>query len=205
MHPTDVLSQEHRVIESRLDRLEQEIAAIQRSGPFVRATFDEALDFFRNFADGCHHAKEEKLLFPRMAARGVPEHGGPIGVMLAEHDQGRSYLRAVRDNLAAAEQGSAEALRAVSENASGYIALLRQHIMKEDNILFRMAKMVLNPADVAELSSQFAAVEVPERFQTVCAGGPTPDLPRTPSTASSSSPMRIGLLMWPSIPEARQS
>ncbi len=164
MHPTEILSQEHRVIEGMLERLEEQMETTQ---PFPRAFFDEALDFFRNFADGCHHAKEENLLFPRMRERGVPGNGGPIGVMLAEHDQGRAYLRAVRENLDAAEQGSAQARELVFGNAKGYITLLRQHIYKEDNILFRMALMVLAPDDVAELAREFAAVEVPERFQAV--------------------------------------
>jgi hemerythrin-like domain-containing protein len=47
--------------------------------------------------------------------------------------------------------------------------MLRQHIHKEDNILFRMAKMVLQPDDVAELTREFAAVEVPERFLALTA------------------------------------
>ena len=162
MHPTDVLSQEHRIIESKLDELEQQLDG---AGPFPRRYFDEALDFFRNFADGCHHAKEENLLFPRMKERGVPERGGPIGVMLAEHDEGRAYLKAVRENLDAAGRGDAEARRLVHVNAAAYIEMLRHHIRKEDNILFRMARVVLQPDDVAELQKEFAAVEVPERFR----------------------------------------
>jgi hemerythrin-like domain-containing protein len=164
MHPADVLSQEHRIIEGKLDELEQQLRSIRAGEPFPRAFFDAALDFFRNFADGCHHAKEENLLFPRMKERGVPQHGGPIGVMLAEHDQGRGYLKAVRENLDAAQQGSPQALHAVLENAGNYIVMLRQHIQKEDNILFRMARMILEPDDVAELTREFDAVEVPERF-----------------------------------------
>ena len=83
MHPTDILSQEHRAIESMLDALETQIRQAKSGGPFPRLFCDDALDFFRNFADGCHHAKEENLLFPRMRERGVPQYGGPIGVMLA--------------------------------------------------------------------------------------------------------------------------
>jgi hemerythrin-like domain-containing protein len=169
MHPTEILSQEHRAIENKMDELERQVRGTAAGEPFPRRFFDEALDFFRNFADGCHHAKEENLLFPRMKERGVPERGGPIGVMLAEHDQGRAYLKAVRENLDAAEQGSGDARERVFANAAGYIALLRQHIQKEDNILFRMARMVLQPDDVAELTREFAAVEVPERFQALAA------------------------------------
>jgi hemerythrin-like domain-containing protein len=165
MHPTEILSREHRVIEKMLDETDEQIRRTEAGHPFPRRFFDEALHFFRNFADGCHHAKEENLLFPRMKERGVPERGGPIGVMLHEHDQGRAFLKGVRENLDAAEQGSEESRRLVFENARGYIVLLRQHIFKEDNILFRMAQMVLQPDDVADLNREFDAVEVPEKWR----------------------------------------
>lgn len=152
MHPTDILSQEHRVIEARLDALELELQALESGQPLRREWFAETLDFFRDFADHRHHAKEEALLFPRMKARGVPEQGGPIGVMLAEHDQGRSYLQTVRHNLA--DGGSRDAVIAA---ARGYIALLRQHIYKEDHILFEMARRVLRAEDVEALNREFAA------------------------------------------------
>jgi hemerythrin-like domain-containing protein len=167
MHPTDRLSQEHRAIEAKLNVLEKELRATVSGAPLRRAFFDEALDFFRNFADGCHHAKEENLLFPLLTERGMPADGGPIAVMLAEHDAGRAYLKAVGENLDAAVAGSEAAREQVCANATAYIELLRHHIYKEDNILFRMAQRLLAPDDVAELERQFAGVEVPERFQAV--------------------------------------
>ena len=165
MHPTEILSLEHRAIEARLDALEEQIHATAAGQAFPRRFFDEALDFFRNFADGYHHAKEENLLFPRLKERGMPANGGPIAVMLAEHDEGRACLKAIRENLDAAEQGDRDARRAVLDYAAAYIEMLRAHIQKEDNILFRMAAMILQPDDVAELQKEFAAVEVPQRFQ----------------------------------------
>jgi len=164
MHPTEILSREHRAIEARLNEMEARIRADEPGAAFPRAFFEEALDFFHNFADGCHHAKEENLLFPLLKERGMPERGGPLGVMLAEHEEGRGYLRAMRQNLNAA-QGSAAAREEVFANAAAYIDLLRSHIFKEDHVLFRMAQRVLQPDDVAELRKQFAAVEAPERFR----------------------------------------
>lgn len=165
MHPTEILSHEHRAIEARLNEMESRISVLEPGSAFPREFFEDALDFFRHFADGCHHAKEENFLFPLLQERGVPEQGGPIGVMLAEHDEGRAYLKTVRDNLDNAARGSQSARDAVCAGASAYIDLLRAHIFKEDNILFRMAQLVLQPDDVAELHKQFAGVEVPERFQ----------------------------------------
>jgi hemerythrin-like domain-containing protein len=85
--------------------------------------------------------------------------------MLAEHDEGRAYLKAVRESLAAAEEGSEEARERALENAEAYIGLLRSHIYKEDNILFRIAQTVLGPEDVRDLDREFARVEIPERYR----------------------------------------
>jgi hemerythrin-like domain-containing protein len=75
--------------------------------------------------------------------------------MLKEHVQGRNYLAVVRANLDAARDGSPEAVTAVCDAATGYIGMLRQHIYKEDNVLFQMAIRALTPEDVTELSAGF--------------------------------------------------
>lgn len=157
-HPVDILSSEHRIIERVLDAMENKVLNLG-SGPFPKEFFEQALDFFANFADRCHHGKEEQRLFPALKQRGIPEQGGPIGVMLYEHSQGRAHLEAIRNNLAAAAQGDAKALGTVRREAMSYIILLRQHIQKEDHILFAMARSVLTPADVERLQQEFACVE----------------------------------------------
>lgn len=159
MLPTDQLSQDHRVIERVLNALDQAASRLHAGAPVPAAFFKEVADFIKGFADGCHHRKEEEHLFPAMEEAGFPRFGGPIGVMLAEHDEGRRYtagLRAAAERLAA---GDADAVNAVVENARGYAALLRQHIMKEDNVLFMMAKRALSPEKQDELLEAFERVE----------------------------------------------
>ena len=157
-HPTQVLSDEHRVIERVLTALEVRLEDLG-SGPFPRRFLDQALDFFANFADRCHHGKEELRLFPALKLRGIPEEGGPIGVMLSEHEAGRAHLGAIRDSLDAAERGDPEAVAAVRLHGLDYIQLLRAHIQKEDTILFAMARRVLTPEDVERLQKEFECVE----------------------------------------------
>ncbi len=60
-----------------------------------------AADFITGFADGCHHRKEEGVLFKALQANGMPAGQGPIAVMLSEHEQGRKFTRNMR---AAAQQ-----------------------------------------------------------------------------------------------------
>ena len=159
MSATDDLRTDHRAIERMLAILE---AAAQRleQGERVRPeVFRQAVDFVRNFADRCHHAKEEENLFPRMEARGVPRDGGPIGVMLFEHDEGRAFVGAIAAAIDVYERDGQAAARVIAENARGYVDLLRQHIMKEERVLFPTADRVLSPADQAELEQQFEQIE----------------------------------------------
>ena len=180
-HPVDVLMAEHRTIERVLTAVENRLAD-SGNGSFPYEFLTEALNFFRNFADGCHHAKEEELLFPLLEQRGISREHGPIGCMLKEHVQGRNYLATVRTNLDAARDGSPVAVATVRTAALSYIEMLRQHIYKEDNILFQMAIRALSPADAADLLTSFVepsnprlSPEVREHYEelanTLCAAG----------------------------------
>jgi len=144
--PIDTLMDEHRVIEKVLDALE---AAAEREVPF--SFYERALEFLASFADQCHHAKEEDRLFPALEERGVPRAGGPIGVMCSEHVEGRDHIRRMRELV---EREDREGLRRESLD---YVALLRQHIDKEDNVLFAMARSVLTPPDAERLAREFEA------------------------------------------------
>jgi hemerythrin-like domain-containing protein len=111
--------------------------------------------FFAQFADKCHHAKEEDLFFPLLKARGVREEGGPIGVMLHEHDVGRDCVRRMRESSETDEFNGATFATAAKE----FIPLLRQHIFKENNILFKMAASMLSEADDADMNVKFSEIE----------------------------------------------
>lgn len=159
MEATEILMSEHRVIERMIATLEaatNKLAAGQAVRP---GFFLDAADFIKGFADGCHHRKEEGVLFEAMVAAGLPKQTGPIAVMLSEHEQGRAFTRGMR---AAAERlagGDASGAHEVVANARGYAALLRQHIQKEDHILFPMADQVIPAAKQAGVTEAFERVE----------------------------------------------
>ncbi len=159
--PTQVLKDEHELILQALDALEQKISALERGAPPDQAYFEKAVDFIRTFADRCHHGKEENLLFRTMVNRGFPLQGGPIAVMLHEHDVGRAFVRGLAEATAQVATDPAAAQRII-ENGRGYIQLLRAHIDKENTILFPMADHVLSPEDQEHLGKEFERFEMEE-------------------------------------------
>ncbi len=153
MKSVEVLMHEHRVIERGLAVLEAIADRIERGRSVPTDKVTALLDFFQVFADQCHHGKEEGMLFPELEAKGIPKEGGPIGVMLIEHEEGRELRRRM---IKAASNLTDEANRQQFVTAAReYINMLRQHIWKEDNVLFQMAQQVLTEADDAELVERF--------------------------------------------------
>lgn len=112
----------------------------------------------RNYADGFHHAKEEKILFPALEVKGFSPHQGPVAVMLSEHIQGRNFVKGMAENIALYKKGDLPALEQVFINMTDYVNLLRNHISKENNILFRMADRVLSKEDHEALLNSYASV-----------------------------------------------
>ena len=156
---TEALKDDHRVIERVLAVLE---GLTKSPGAVSLTTWGKVLDFIRNFADKCHHLKEEKLFFPALEEHGIPREGGPIGMMLAEHEEARGYVRAMADALGHARDIPDTAKKVLVENATAYLRLLPQHINKEDEVLFQMADEVLTPEEQKQLLREFEEHETKE-------------------------------------------
>ncbi|MFW6067470.1 MAG: hemerythrin domain-containing protein [Myxococcota bacterium] len=147
---TDILRREHDLITRALDVLRGVSDA--PDAPGAQHAAERLVAFFRDFADGAHHAREEGALFPALQSRGLPREGGPVGCMLREHDEGRRLVghmaRCVEVGLV--DRESREAFR---EAARDYAILLGQHIFKENHVLFDMADRVLPPELAARLGA----------------------------------------------------
>ena len=146
---TEELRAEHQIILSVAAVLETLTERFQRGDGFELEGLGQCVEFLRYFADACHHAKEEDLLFPLLESKGIPREGGPIGVMLYEHQIARRYTLEMRSALSAVlrkEDGAAEKF---IEPARQYVELIRRHIHKEDTVLFDMGDGVMDEQDRA--------------------------------------------------------
>ena len=144
---TKVLVEEHQLILRMIALVEKNSALLEKRDFSDWQFFLDAVDFIRHFADRFHHAKEEDTLFTALIDNGMPEDNSPVAAMLMEHDQGRAFVRGLETAAAKALAGEEGQEEAILENARGYAALLRDHIDKEDNILYPLSERIL-PADM---------------------------------------------------------
>lgn len=173
--PTSVLSHEHRVIERMLVVLETMSDKVERLEEVPPSDFERAVEFVRKFADGCHHAKEEHQLFPYLGEKGIPASSGPIGVMLREHEMGRGFVRGMAEAFERYAAGETDAAPLVVQNARDYVALLKGHIQKEDEVLFPMVEEILDEEDRRTLMERYVEAEaalgegVHEKYEALAA------------------------------------
>ena len=162
MTPTEILKHEHQIILMVLKGAEREGNAARKKGACDAQTVEKMADFFKMFVDRCHHAKEERHLFPALERHGVPKEGGPLGVMLSEHEEGRGYVRAIAAALPGLKAGRNAAAAQLADGLLAYTTLLRAHIDKEERVLFAMADRLLTPKECQDMVKAFDKVETEE-------------------------------------------
>lgn len=156
---TRTLVDEHRLILRMITLLERNAARTADGGYSNWQFYLDGVDFIRNFADRFHHAKEEDVLFEALVKNGMPRENSPIAAMLMEHDQGRAFVKAMETATLEAMDGQSGRERTIADNALAYAALLREHIAKEDEILYPLAERVIPDTMRDGIIAGYAAAE----------------------------------------------
>ncbi len=150
---TRVLSEEHQQILKVANALEAECRLIEAGKQPDKKFFEHAISFIRNYADKFHHAKEEDILFKELCRDTVELHCNPVQQMLYEHESGRSFVKGIEDGLK--ENNPSKICR----SATGYADLIKDHIFKEDNILYPMAERALSQKIKRSMLERFKKAE----------------------------------------------
>lgn len=159
MKPTDELKKEHRAIKIMLNILIELAGRLETGQGADLKDLNDILEFLRIFADRCHHAKEEELLFPAMEKAGIPGEQGPIAAMLAEHQASRTLVRDMDEAVNGIARGEDRAGLNFARQARAYAELLAAHIEKEDNILYPLADSHLSKKTQENLKEGFDHIE----------------------------------------------
>lgn len=157
MKPTEDLMREHSTIKIMLGIMKNIADNIAEKKGADAGDLEKILDFLKNYADKCHHGKEEEALFPAMVNAGMPRESGPIAVMYADHILGRKYISHIENALNDYRNGKSD--KPIEIALLNYIDLLRGHILKEDSILFPMAERILPEMAQDQLAKRFVIIE----------------------------------------------
>lgn len=130
-----------------------------------RQDLQALVDFLSEFADACHHGKEETLLFPLLTQTGNPQVRRVVEQLLPEHAQGRHWIAKMRHALQPFRPEN------FHDAARAYAQLLLAHIEQENTVLFPMADRLLSTEQLISLSREFDAFELrvmgPERHEAL--------------------------------------
>lgn len=144
MDAMDILIKEHEYIKKVLVGVKRDCEELANGKEVDIALYRAVIDFVRNYADKYHHEKEEKDLFTLLSEADEKLKNGPVRGMLLEHDMGRFYIKKLEENLEQYENGNKTRKAYIIANALSYATMLEEHINKEDNVLYAMAKRLLS-------------------------------------------------------------
>lgn len=152
------LVHEHELIERAMAVLKKNLEGLE-SGQYDATQLTRALDFLLEFGDKVHNKKEEDHLFPLMNQLGIPIEGGPLGVMLMEHEAERELLARMMLDIPKLEGFPIENLSKFKQEGMEYLRIRAEHIWKENDVLYAMGRQIIPTDATATLVDDFNAID----------------------------------------------
>lgn len=151
----ELLKRDHEVTERVFAAMEAKFSSADGPPPALVGLLVDYL----HYVDQCHNQKEELHLFPRLEQKGMPRHGGPLGVMLQEHERAKQILARLVPLATAYAAGDRQPLAELRAAFGDYASLCKDHFWKENDILYPMAQRLLSDAEAAAVVAGIEEVE----------------------------------------------
>jgi hemerythrin-like domain-containing protein len=155
--PLAVLIGEHHTILTVLDEVEREARRVELQRQVREAFWEDVLRFSDEFDRGLHHQKEEALLFPALEAAGLSPVSGPTAVLRDEHLRSHYWRQRIEQALRVRDRVR------LCVSATSYVDLMRAHVLKENQILFPLARRLLRPEQLQTLHREFRLLAADQR------------------------------------------
>jgi hemerythrin-like domain-containing protein len=160
MKATQYLKKEHEEIAMMLSIMQKITHKVGGGEKLYVEHYEKIIDFLEGFADKCHHhAKEELILFPAMESKGIKKDEKCIGLELKEHKESNDFVQSLHKAFNVYKKDSNKGAIGVFAGLLNYINLLRSHIEKENNVLFKMADEVLSDKEQEVMLKAFIKQE----------------------------------------------
>ena len=137
MEPIVFLMKEHRVIEDMVKALSIELDRERKQKSVDFPFLDTAIDFFKTYADRCHHGKEEGILFRGLSKKHLSaEHKEMMKTLVEEHVFARKTVGSLLESRQSFDQEDANALEKIIVVLEDLAVFYPRHIEKEDQRFF---------------------------------------------------------------------
>lgn len=148
------LEETHKQILDFFWRWELKAQEAQWATPQEQGALVNTLLRFHDDVLEIHTRQEEESLFPRIER----ELDGPVACMLEEHRQASALLGQLMDDARALMAGEAVFAEQAVPRVRAMAQLFRQHIQKENQVLYPMARNVLDESQLAQIAKEMARI-----------------------------------------------
>lgn len=159
MHALHIIQDEHRNLWRIALTLEQVIDDLHGSPRSELAFFYAVFDYFDQFVDQAHHAKEDRHLFCRLRQR-TELANAALDQLESEHRHAPARLANLRQLLADCLHGQAS-LDTLTTALRQYTNDLKAHIRTEEQQVFPLASQWLTEQDWDEINQAFRSHQDP--------------------------------------------
>jgi hemerythrin-like domain-containing protein len=174
MLPAGELMIEHRLIERMVAAIGKESKRLEQGGAIDAPFLFTAVDFFRTYADRCHHGKEENILFAKLSSKPMT---APLKEMMdrliAEHVTARRLVGEVASEVMTSRAGHTPSRERVSSILFELSQLYPAHIATEDKQFFPAAMKYLDDDERGKMLRDFEDLErtlLHEKYHAVVEG-----------------------------------
>ena len=147
-----ILLEEHRNIDKLLLVLEHELEVFDRSEEPDYEILQAVIQYFQDYPESCHHPKED-MVFEKLKVRD-PAAANRIGDVEAEHQVETKRLRRLVEAVEEILAGREFLRQTFHDVVHDFIEHQRQHMDKEERLLFPAAVQGLRPDDWAEIDAR---------------------------------------------------
>lgn len=137
MLPIGPLMIEHRLIERMIHIMEEALKRARQENRIDVDLVASSVRFIRDYADRCHHGKEEDILFRELEKKSLQEkHAEIVRQLREEHRWGRETTGKMSDALEAYGSGDSNALASLLDHMEALVRFYPRHIETEDRRFF---------------------------------------------------------------------
>lgn len=151
-NPIEILYKEHNIIMDAIN-IAHDLRKIIDNSVLYEKQVNSLILFFREFADKCHHQKEETVLFPQMIKANELLESGVVQEMFENHDDFRKLINEIEKSIKNKDYKSAQ------NKLEQYIDSLKDHIAVENEEVFEIAQTLFNENELEKIYFKFKDID----------------------------------------------